>query len=130
MKFTLENIEAAGKKYTGVEFYKLIQEFIKMDICINIYNLKDGFRVYENCKGDQIEVEFIKIPINNVETDKDLFNKILKNHQQGNTDFITFCNEVCEVGIYKWVISTTKMTCSYYDIFDNLVCMEKIPVGN
>ncbi len=126
MDFTLENIEEAGRKYSGTLFYKLVQEFIKMGIVENIFNLKEGVRVYKT-RLDEINIEFVRVNINQTEVDKETFKSILKNHQQGNTDFMTFCKEVGEVGVYKWVIDTHNMTCSYYDTFENLVLVEEIP---
>ncbi len=129
MEFTLENIEEAGRKYTGVEFYKLVLEFVKMGIVENVFNIRDGVRVYENQNGHKINIDFVEIAvIGGVDTNKNIFENILKQHQQGNTDFMTFCKEVGEVGVYKWVIDTNKMTCSYYDTLENVVWSEEINI--
>jgi uncharacterized protein YbcV (DUF1398 family) len=36
-------------------------------------------------------------------------------HQQGQTDFPTFCRQAAEAGTEKWIVDTEKMLCTYYD---------------
>jgi hypothetical protein len=51
----------------------------------------------------------------------------LKKHQQGQTDYSTFCNDCAKSGIDKWVICMDKMTCTYYDKAGNEILIEDIP---
>jgi uncharacterized protein YbcV (DUF1398 family) len=51
----------------------------------------------------------------------------LKIHQQGKTDYITFCKDCAETGIEKWFVSLDEMTCTYYDKAGNKVLIEKVP---
>ena len=55
------------------------------------------------------------------------FKADLKAHQQGKTDFPTFCTQCAASGIEKWVISMDSMTCTYYDSAGNEVLVESIP---
>lgn len=55
------------------------------------------------------------------------FKNDLKAHQQGKTDYMTFCNDCAKSGILKWVVSIEKMTCTYYDLEHNEVLVEIIP---
>ena len=50
-------------------------------------------------------------------------------HQQGQTDFITFCRQAAQAGVEKWVIDTQKMMCTYYDLQGNEIVAEPIPQG-
>jgi len=48
-------------------------------------------------------------------------------HQQGKTNYLTFCNECAKSGIEKWKVSLEKMTCTYYDKAKNDILEEQIP---
>ena len=60
----------------------------------------------------------------------DQFVTILRNHQVGQTDFPTFCQETAEAGIYKWVIDLEAMTCSYMDKAEQAVFVETVPYSD
>jgi uncharacterized protein YbcV (DUF1398 family) len=59
--------------------------------------------------------------------DYETFKFDLKNHQNGNTDYATFCRDTTKSGVAKWIVSMQDMTCTYYDILGNEVLVEKIP---
>ncbi|MDT3404233.1 DUF1398 family protein [Mucilaginibacter terrae] len=48
-------------------------------------------------------------------------------HQQGQTDFATFCQQAADAGVEKWVIDTQAMLCTYYDLQGNALVAEPIP---
>src|SRR5690606_3630716 len=48
-------------------------------------------------------------------------------HQQGATDYFTFCQQCAETGIEKWSVCLNKMTCTYYDKAGNEIWIEQIP---
>jgi uncharacterized protein YbcV (DUF1398 family) len=60
-------------------------------------------------------------------TDTDQFKADLPAHQQGRTDYPTFCRYCAKSGIAKWVVSTGKMTCTYLDLTNNALLVESIP---
>jgi uncharacterized protein YbcV (DUF1398 family) len=60
-------------------------------------------------------------------TDKTTFANSLKIHQQGETDYFTFCKHCAETGIEKWFVCLDEMTCTYYDKSGNVILVEKIP---
>lgn len=51
----------------------------------------------------------------------------LKLHQQGKTDYFTFCKDCAEAGIEKWKVDLNQMTCTYYDQSDHEILVEEIP---
>ena len=59
--------------------------------------------------------------------DKEQFIHYLKIHQQGETDYLTFCKHCAETGIEKWKVSLDAMICTYFDIAGTEVLIEKIP---
>ncbi|RYF98945.1 MAG: DUF1398 domain-containing protein, partial [Chitinophagaceae bacterium] len=60
-------------------------------------------------------------------TNKEKFVNQLKAHQQGQTDYYTFCKDCAENGIEKWVVDLVKMTCIYYDKAEQEILIEQIP---
>lgn len=55
------------------------------------------------------------------------FTADLKAHQQGKSDYPTFCNECAKSGIQKWTVCMDTMTCTYYDLAGNEILVERIP---
>ena len=55
------------------------------------------------------------------------FQSDLKNHQNGNTDYLTFCQDCSKSGVAKWIMDLDAMMCTYYDREGNNVLVEKIP---
>ncbi|MDF2513911.1 MAG: hypothetical protein K0S04_3777 [Herbinix sp.] len=55
------------------------------------------------------------------------FKAALKRNQTGVTDFPTFCSEMVQAGVYKWVSDLEEMTCSYYDLQEKAIIVEEIP---
>jgi len=51
----------------------------------------------------------------------------LKAHQQGKTDYSTFCSDCAKSGVEKWAVSMEEMTCSYFDKAGNKLLVEVIP---
>ncbi len=127
--FTVEQIEKAHKKVkSGVDFPKYIQEIKQLGVIAfetwvydshTEYFGKNEFRtaslaqynnmtINDSCKGEK-------------------FKQYLKSHQQGETDYFSFCKYCAETGIEKWVVSLETMTCTYFDRSGNTVLTEQIP---
>jgi uncharacterized protein YbcV (DUF1398 family) len=128
MQFSLENIFEAHAKFTGVDFPKLIQEFKKMGMLTNAFNLQSGQVTYVHKLGEQIEVQRNAVDADiNSTSSSEAAKDVLRRHQAGETDFVTFCREIAGAGVYKWVSNMDEMTCSYYDLNEQVVVVETIP---
>lgn len=55
------------------------------------------------------------------------FENDLKAHQEGKTDYAAFCEDCAKLGIEKWTVDTSAMTCTYFDKAGNEMLQEKIP---
>jgi uncharacterized protein YbcV (DUF1398 family) len=128
IKFSLEAIKEAQSKFTGVDFPKLIREFKLIGIKTNTCNIQTGLVMYENKNGEQIKVQSnsVDVLINTISSTV-AAQDVLKRHQAGETDFLTFCKEIAGAGVYKWISDMDNMTCSYYDLKDSAVIVENIP---
>ncbi|MDV7400724.1 DUF1398 family protein, partial [Arthrospira platensis SPKY1] len=51
-------------------------------------------------------------------------------HQQGETDYPTFCVQAAEAGVEKWITHMLDMTVTYLDQQGNRLAVEPIPLPN
>lgn len=127
--FTLEKIaEANSKVKSGADFPRLVQEVIEMGIVANDVFVRDGHAEYFGKDGEKLVSDAIYAPLNVAdESLLEEFTRRLKAHQQGQTDYPTFCRDAAETGIEKWTLDLEKMTCTYYDKAGNEILVEEIP---
>tara|TARA_R110002020_G_scaffold79969_5_gene199824 strand:- start:563 stop:955 length:393 start_codon:yes stop_codon:yes gene_type:complete len=129
--FTVEQIELAhGKVKSGAEFPKYIQEIKEIGVTSfetwvidshTEYSGNDGFQTKSKPKYENLQIADF--------CDKDKFEKYLKTHQKGETDYFTFCKHCAETGIEKWNVNLDKMTCIYYDKAGNEILLEIVPTA-
>ena len=127
--FTIEQIkEAHSKVKSGANFPSYIQDLIELGVESYHTYVIDGHAEYFGKNGYQIRSEY-KYPVLKVseKSDSKSFINRLKIHQQGQTDYMTFCNDSAKSGVEKWIVDTQKMTCTYYDKAGNNMLEEKIP---
>ncbi len=88
----------------------------------------DGNSVYYGADNHQVPTgaRYAELAIAE-NTDAEQFKADLRAHQQGATDFPTFCKDCAEAGIEKWVIYLDEMTCTYYAPKGNEILVEVIP---
>lgn len=127
--FTVTQIEQAHEKVkSGADFPKYIQEIKAMGVLGFETWVKDSHTEYFGAEGYKTssESQYENLTIAD-EVNKDEFIKQLKAHQQGQTDYYTFCKDCALNGIEKWIVDLDKMTCIYYDKADNELVVEQIP---
>ena len=127
--FTVEQIEQAHEKVkSGADFPKYIQEIkelgvISFETWVNDshteYFGKNNFRTKSKSQYDELAISS--------NSDKENFGNRLKEHQQGKTDYYTFCKDCAKTGIEKWIVNLDTMTCIYYDKAENAILIEQIP---
>jgi len=127
--FTIAQIkEAHARVKSGADFPKYVQDLIELGILSYDLVVSDGHAEYRGKDGYEIKSESgyaSKQVANEIDTDK--FKHYLKIHQQGQTDYFTFCKHAAETGVERWTVDHQKMTCTYYDRTGNEMVMEKIP---
>lgn len=127
--FTVEQIKAAHSRVkSGADFPKYIQEIRQLGVIAFETWVVDSHTEYFGKGGYQTTskpmYENLVIMCN---SDKEKFNHYLKIHQQGKTDYFTFCKDCAETGIEKWLVCLDAMTCTYYDKAGNVILVEQIP---
>ncbi len=127
--FTLVQIkEAHAKVKSGADFPNYIKELIGLGVTNYETFVSDGHSVFEGSEQYKMATEskydgLVISDFVNVEQ----FKLDLKAHQQGKTDYLTFCNDCAKSGVEKWVISMQKLTCTYFDKNGNQLLQETIP---
>jgi uncharacterized protein YbcV (DUF1398 family) len=127
--FTAEQIEKAhGKVKSGADFPKYIQEIKELGVKSFETWVKDSHTVYfdGNNFSTNSKSKYDDLIISE-NCSKERFVTQLKEHQQGKTDYFTFCKDCAETGIEKWVVNLEKMTCIYYNKNGNEILVENIP---
>lgn len=127
--FTIEQIKAAHAKVkTGADFPKYISDIKSLGVFSYETFVTDGHTVFTGSDGHQQQWE-AKYPAKliNDHADKETLVRSLKEHQQGATDYLTFCSIAASCGVEKWKVDITKMTCTYLDRKGGVILLEHIP---
>ena len=127
--FTLSQITAAHSKVKqGADFPNYIQDLIKIGVAKYAVYVADGHGEYFGKENFELQspAKYAALAVAN-EYNLTNFKKYLKLHQQGETDYMTFCQHAAECGIVKWVVNTIEMTCTYIDQQGNEILIENIP---
>jgi uncharacterized protein YbcV (DUF1398 family) len=127
--FTVEQIKAAHSKVkSGADFPSYIREIKQLGVTGYEVSVTDGSSNYsgKNSYKTAAPAKYEKMPIAR-NTNAAQFLADLKAHQQGKTDYMTFCADCAKSGIEKWLVNLDKMTCTYYDLSGNEILTEEIP---
>ncbi|WP_332452632.1 DUF1398 domain-containing protein [Chryseobacterium aquaticum] len=129
MKFTIEEIKAEHQKVkSGADFPKYIQAIKNLGVSHYTVYVTDGNTAYFDSgnnvanTGSKYDQLIISENLN-----LDHFKSRLKLHQQGGTDYMTFCRDCAENGVQGWKMDLNTMTCTYFDTKGNDILEEKVP---
>lgn len=127
--FTVQEIkDAHAKVKSGADFPKYIQEIKSMGVEAFETWVKDSHTDYfgkDNYQTSSLP-QYDDLDISELANSEE-FKTRLKNHQQGKTNYFTFCKDCAETGIEKWIVDLHAMTCIYYDVAGNEILVERIP---
>ncbi|MBP2615091.1 DUF1398 domain-containing protein [Chryseobacterium jejuense] len=129
MKFTIGDITAAHQKVkSGADFPQYIQAIKSLGVAHYTTYVSDGNTAYFNRDHQSVHTgsKYDTLIISE-KTNLDHFKTRLKLHQQGGTDYHTFCNDCAESGIAGWVMNLAAMTCAYFDKDRKEILVEQIP---
>jgi len=127
--FTIAQIEDAHSKVkSGADFPNYIRDIKLLGVKGFTTYVNDSHTVYHSADGSEIQSEGKYAPLAIAgASDAVHFENRLKAHQQGQTNYFTFCNDCAETGIEKWVVDLDEMTCTYYDKAGKEILVEAIP---
>lgn len=127
--FTVEQIKQAHSKVkSGADFPAYIRELKQLGVAHYVNFVNDGHTDYFGSNNYQTSGP-AKYPALQVadQADAEKFKAGLKAHQQGKSGYLTFCNQCAVMGIEKWIVNISAMTCTYYDKAGNEILVETIP---
>jgi uncharacterized protein YbcV (DUF1398 family) len=127
--FTVEQIKTAHAKVkSGADFPAYIQEIIGLGVTGYETFVTDGHTDYSGANGyhTPTKEKYAELTIAD-KSNVNQFKTDIKAHQQGQTDYATFCSDCAKSGVEKWAVNTEKMTCTYYDKAGNEMLVETIP---
>lgn len=127
--FTVDQIKSAHSKVkSGADFPRYIQDIKALHVMAFETWVKDSHTDYFGANDYRTSsLPMYKDMAVAQTSDKTEFERHLKIHQQGQTDYLTFCKQCAETGIEKWFVCLDKMTCTYYDTAGNEILIEQIP---
>ena len=129
MKFTIEDIKTEHQKVkSGADFPAYIQAVKKLGVSHYITYVFDGNTEYFDQENQSVQTGSKYHPLTvsgnlNLEN----FKLRLRLHQQGGTDYMTFCNDCAENGVKGWKMDLHAMTCTYFDQNETDVLTEQVP---
>lgn len=129
--FSLDEIKLAHAKVkTGADFPNYIKDLSRLGVIAYETFVSDGHTVFFGENGFSV-LSAAKYPALTI-SDSDntaKFSIQLKAHQQGKTDYPTFCRDCAENGIEKWQVQMSAMTCTYYGKNAKELLKEHIPIS-
>lgn len=127
--FTLEHIvKAHSRVKSGADFPQCVQELIALGVHRYTAWLTDGHVDYEGPAQQLSGPAEHEAQVISTRRDDLQFQDRLKLHQQGGTDYPTFCNDARAAGVQRWVVDMRTMTCTYYDTRGHAMLVEEVPV--
>lgn len=127
--FTEQQLKAAHSKVkSGADFPAYVNEIKGLGLLRYEFWVDNGRTIYYGNNNHVVSTEsrYLQQDISS-QSSVDELKHIIAIHQQGQTDFLTFCRQVADAGVEKWVIDTLLMTCTYYDLSGNEMVAEPIP---
>jgi uncharacterized protein YbcV (DUF1398 family) len=127
--FTIDQIKAAHAKVkSGADFPQYVQDMKALGVTGYAHYVADGHTLYTGNNGFELTAgpAYTALPVAAKGTAEKLQHAI-HIHQQGQTDYPTFCRQAGEAGVEKWVNDFHQMTCTYLDQRGNVLVVEPIP---
>lgn len=110
------------------DFPNYVQAIKKIGVSHYTVYVKDGDTEYFDTENESAKTgsKYDALSISE-KLNLDNFKSRLLLHQQGGTDYVTFCKDCAENGVDGWRLDLNEMTCTYFDTSDNDILVEKIP---
>ena len=127
--FTIEAIQAAEQQIkSGADFPQFIKEIKAMGVTRNDVYVINGQSIYFGNDDQTAESApaYESLIIETTSSAEDL-KEALKAHQEGKSNFDTFCRQAASAGVEKWVTDLVAMTVTYIDTEGNELVVEEIP---
>ncbi|WP_428740195.1 DUF1398 domain-containing protein [Tenacibaculum sp.] len=127
--FTIEQIHEAFRKVkSGADFPQFVQDLKNIGVTHYDNYVSDGRTKYYG-KDDFMldgESKYPEMEVNDISSSNNLKHAI-SIHQQGQTDYPSFCKQAADAGVEKWTTHMIEMTVTYLDKKGEKLTIEAIP---
>ena len=126
--FTQDQIyKALEKVKSGADFPQFVQDLKQMGVTHYDNFVSDGRTTYFGHHGVALNgaPKYPNLEVNNTSSSTGLKHAI-SIHQQGQTDYLTFCRQAAEAGVEKWTTHMMAMTVTYLDKKGQILTVEPI----
>jgi uncharacterized protein YbcV (DUF1398 family) len=126
--FTIEQIrEAFEKVKSGADFPQFVHDLKAIGVIQYDNFVSDGRAIYYGIKDFAVEgkPKYQRMEIKDIGSAEKLKHAI-SIHQQGQTDYLTFCKQAAEAGVEKWTTHMIEMTVTYLDKKGSQLTVEAI----
>lgn len=127
--FTLQAIQSAHATVkSGADFPQYVQDIKKLGLDYYDFMVADGHSQYVSTTGETLasEPKYAPLTVAN-QPNVEALRHTIKIHQQGQTDFMTFCQQAADAGVKLWRTDATNLQVIYLDTNDNEMINEPIP---
>ena len=127
--FTLDQIyDAFGKVKSGADFPQFVQDLKEIGVTHYDNFVADGKTRYFGTKGFTLDAgsKYPELEVNE-KSSSDALKHALAIHQNGETDYPTFCSQAADAGVEKWTTNMLEMTVTYLDKRGTPLTVEPIP---
>lgn len=127
--FTTDQIHKAFSKVkSGADFPQFVQDLKEIGVTHYENFVLDGRTKYYGSDDFALEgnSKYPEMKVNEISS-LDSLKHALSIHQQGQTDYPTFCKQAADAGVEKWITHMMEMTVTYLDKKGQKLIIESIP---
>lgn len=127
--FTEEQIhQAAQRVQSGADFPKFAKEIKDLGVQRSDVFVMNGLATYYGAEEHTVQSgpAYEELLIES-EADVSALQEALKVHQNGASDYQTFCRQAAASGVEKWIVDLNEMKVVYYDTEGHEMLTENIP---
>ncbi len=127
--FTLEQIAAAHAQVkSGADFPRYVQALKGLGLAYYDFYVADGHSEYVATTGERLDAAAKYAPLAVAAIgDAAALRHTIAIHQQGQTDFPTFCQQAADAGVQYWRTDVVNLLCVYVDGAGTAILTEPIP---
>ena len=127
--FTRDQIHKAFSKVkSGADFPQFVQDLKEIGVTHYDNFVSDGRTKYYGSDDFTLDgnSKYPEMKVNEISS-SDSLKHALSIHQQGQTDYPTFCKQAADAGVEKWITHMMEMTVTYLDKKGQKLIIESIP---
>lgn len=127
--FTTDQIHKAFSKVkSGADFPQFVQDLKEIGVTYYDNFVSDGRTKYYGSDDFTLDgnSKYPEMKVNEISS-SDSLKHALSIHQQGQTDYPTFCKQAADAGVEKWITHMMEMTVTYLDKKGQKLIIESIP---